>query len=476
VQRGGSERRAGIYVRISKDRTGDEAGIARQEDECRALAGRLGWSVVGIYADNDREASSGKPRPAYLRMLDDMRNGSIDAVVGWHSDRIYRRPDELEELIKIADANDIQFAAVQVGNIDLSTASGRLVARLLGATAKYETELKGERQSAQLRQLALAGRTTGGGTRMFGYADQARTSLVDDEAAALREVADRALAGESVTACTAWLNQSGMSTVLGGRWQPAVVKRMLVNPAIAGIATFKGEVVGKAQWPAIIDEATHGDLVARLSTSAKHRPGPRIAYLQGLVWCGACDYELVTAQVRRQKTDPQVRAYGCKTRWLMGRPGYQKACGGITIKAEWLEDDVAEQMLARLATPQARTLMAAVGSPTIKSSISVKETIEIEQKLTQLGVDFADDLIGRTEFIAARERLGQRLAKIKTTVAQAALPLPYGDPKELVAWWEGATVSQRQALAKQQIERVVIGNHRGRRDLYDPSRVQVVWR
>ena len=481
-------RQAAIYVRISKvqaiKRSGvaatdeeREAGVARQEELCRELGAKLGWDIVEVYADNDFEASSGKPRPAYLRMLDDIRAGKINAVLGWHSDRIYRRPDELEDLIKIADAHDVKFAAVIVGNIDLSTASGRLVARMLGAAAKYETELKGERQSAQLRQLAHAGRTTGGGSRMFGYADSRRTTIDEREAAVIREAASRALAGESVNAVTNWIENSGIPTISGKPWQPAVVKRMLANPAIAGIATWKGEVVGKAEWPPIIDEQTHLDLVARLATTAKHRPGPRVAYLQGLVWCESCEYELVTAQVRRAKTDPQVRAYSCRTRWLAGRPGYGKACGGITVKAEWLEDDVAEQMIARLSKPAARALMSAVGSPTVDSDNAVRETIEIDEKLTQLGLDYADDLIGRTEFIAARERLAARLAAIKERASvKPALPLPYGDLVAMVAWWDSASVAQRLALARQQIDKITIGHHSGRRSEYDPSRVSIVWR
>ena len=39
--------RAAVYVRISDDRAKDAAGIARQEQDARALADRLGWEVAG---------------------------------------------------------------------------------------------------------------------------------------------------------------------------------------------------------------------------------------------------------------------------------------------------------------------------------------------------------------------------------------------------------------------------------------------
>ena len=46
-------RKAAVYVRISRDREGAGLGVQRQEQDCRELADRLGWHVVGLYCDND---------------------------------------------------------------------------------------------------------------------------------------------------------------------------------------------------------------------------------------------------------------------------------------------------------------------------------------------------------------------------------------------------------------------------------------
>jgi hypothetical protein len=43
--------RVAIYVRISSDRTGAGLGVARQEEDCRALCERLGWTVARAYVD-----------------------------------------------------------------------------------------------------------------------------------------------------------------------------------------------------------------------------------------------------------------------------------------------------------------------------------------------------------------------------------------------------------------------------------------
>src|SRR5204862_8212841 len=87
--------KAAIYCRISRDPGHDELGVRRQEQDCRALCGRLGWDVAHLFTDDDRSAYSGRRRPAYEAMLQAVRDGVIGAVVAWHPDRLTRRPREL---------------------------------------------------------------------------------------------------------------------------------------------------------------------------------------------------------------------------------------------------------------------------------------------------------------------------------------------------------------------------------------------
>jgi DNA invertase Pin-like site-specific DNA recombinase len=470
-------RRAAIYVRISKDKR-QRAGVRRQERECRELAERLRWDVVVVFSDNDREASSGKPRPGYLQMVEAMKSGQIDAVVGWHSDRIYRRPDELEDLIKVVEELDIKIQAVVMGQIDLSTASGRAAARMFAVMAKYEVELKGERQSSQLHDRAKDGLPTGGGTRPFGW-ESGGMKKRPKEAAVVSQLVDRAIAGETVGALTEWLIASGVPSVSGKPWHPTVVRRLLMNPRIAGLATWKGDIIGPGKWDALVDEARF----RRVTEVLKYR-GParantaRIALLPGLIWCGVCGYELVTFRQQRDCPPPGIRTYGCRTRYMPGRPGHLKSCGRISIKAEAIEEDVAERVIARLLQPKAQRVLARAaarseGVPIDNAAVRIGE---LEEKLRQLGVDFADGLIGRPEFLAARDRTTELLNVARSAAGAPTIQLPIGDSRALVRWWEGASLGQKQALLGQRIERVVVGPHSGRRSEYDRSRVEIVWR
>ena len=116
--------RAGIYVRISRDVGGEGLGVARQEEDCEALAERLGWEAVETYIDNDISATSGKTRPAYTKLLADLDSGHIEAIVAWHPDRLYRRAVDLGGLVDACKRNDARVATVNAGEVDLTSPTG----------------------------------------------------------------------------------------------------------------------------------------------------------------------------------------------------------------------------------------------------------------------------------------------------------------------------------------------------------------
>ncbi|MDP9397026.1 MAG: recombinase family protein [Actinomycetota bacterium] len=96
----------------------------RQRDDCLELAERLGWQVVGHHSDNDLSAYSGKPRPGYQALLADIQHQRADAVLVWHTDRLHRRPTELEDCITIRDKYGVITQTVKAGPLDLANPVG----------------------------------------------------------------------------------------------------------------------------------------------------------------------------------------------------------------------------------------------------------------------------------------------------------------------------------------------------------------
>ena len=65
-----------VYLRISEDRTGAEAGVERQREDCLEMCGRLGITDPAVFMDNDISAYSGKKRPGYIELLERVKLGS----------------------------------------------------------------------------------------------------------------------------------------------------------------------------------------------------------------------------------------------------------------------------------------------------------------------------------------------------------------------------------------------------------------
>src|SRR5690242_11886220 len=298
---------AGIYARISSDPTGTELGVTRQVEDCRKLAAQHGLLVAEEYVDDDRSAWSGKARPAYRRLLDDVRAGSIGAVLVWHSDRLHRQPRELEEYIEVCEPRGVPTFACISGQIDLSNPDGRLIARMLGAVAAHESDSRSRRIRRKHEELAQAGKLAGGGSRPFGYLPDRRTAD-PFEAAALRGAVARVLAGDSLRAIATDWNGRGLRSVKGGTWTVQVLHRILVSPRISGQRAYHGEIVAKGDWQPIITPEESARLRLRLDGHDRTKPRSVRRYLLsgGLLRCGLCDAVLLA----RPRGDGQ-RRYVC---------------------------------------------------------------------------------------------------------------------------------------------------------------------
>lgn len=462
----GKAKAAGIYCRISDDRTGQAAGVQRQEVDCRDLAEGRRWQVAGVYVDNDLSAYKGTDRPEYRRLLEDIRGGSVDAVVVWHLDRLTRHPRELEEFFEVCDSAGLKNMASVSGDYDLSTGDGQFHARILGAVARKESDDKSRRIRRKHEDLAKQGRRSGGGTRGFGY-EQDRVTIKEDEAALIRDAAKRIIAGESVRGiCSQW-NREGIATVTGTRWTPTVLKRILTAPGTAGLREHHGALY-EGGWPGIIDRKTHERLKSILldPARAKFNPGTARKYLlTGFAYCGLCDAKLVA----RPRADG-ARCYVCAS-----GVGFQ-GCGKIRSLAEPLEEFVKEAILQRISSPR---LTEALRQDDDSNDEDLLDSLrEDELALEQLARDhYADKLISRSEFIAARAAIEGRMEQTKRELAgnghsRLMLDLPNGTDAVRKVWDETG-LDWRRSLLGAVIEKVIVNPAIRGRNRFDPDRIEL---
>ena len=459
--------RAGVYARISSDREGDNLAISRQLADCEALAERRGWAVVERYVDADISAYSGKLRPEYRRMLDDVEAEAIEAVVVYHADRLHRHPRELEDFIDLCARMGTKMATVS-GDLDLSTHEGQLMARITGAVARKESDDKSRRIQRKHEELAAAGKVSGGGSRPYGYEADKRTVRLE-EAEVVRELARRVLAGDSLKALAKDLNARGITTATGKEWAPQTIRRMLLSARISGRREHHREVVAVAEWPAIISPRESEKLRAKLRDPERrtNRAGRRYL-LTRLLRCGHCGTRLYA-----RPRDDGVRRYVCAT-----GPGFG-GCGKLTVVAEPVELFVSEAALHRLESP---LLPEAIRRPPddAKGAEWQAEAERAQGQLDELAEMWAAGEITRGEWQKARPPIEKRLTLARKKLAQlnrqAALVPFIGDAKRVREEWASMTLSRQAQIIAALLEYVEVGPARRGYNRFDPSRLRPVWR
>ncbi|WP_109507304.1 recombinase family protein [Nocardioides speluncae] len=448
---------------MSKDKTGKRAGVKRQDGESRALGESLGWPIVDIYVDNDISATNRKKeRPEYKRMLGDIKSGRINAIITWHPDRLYRTVRDLGPLTDICKQQNTQIATCKAGDIDLTTPTGRYFAGQLALMGTYEVEHAAERWQLSLQQQREDGTFPKTGSRLFGYTKKGKVDK--DEAEIARRMAADLIAGVPITTIARWLDEEGITSTKGTPWNHTTIRRYLANPRIAGWSTLRGEIVGDGNWKPIFDREQWEVIRAhaaevQLTTPA---PPPRVAVLNGMIFCGLCKSPLVTGGRAQRRTGGRVRIYRCHT-----RPGYQW-CGKIGIDAVPTEE-VVEAYARKVirdepAVAQRRQQIEAEPGPAAAELVQTQERIlELEQQLSRPGVSVEMLLQAITR---ARERQEDLMAQI------AARPLSSFAERDRAAW--PPQLRARRTLIEQAVRRVeVLPASKPSRLGFDPERIVI---
>lgn len=518
--------RALIYCRISRDREGAGLGVERQREDCEALAKQLGVEVVDVYTDNDLSAYSGKPRPGYQQLLADLRNSRADTVLAWHTDRLHRSPAELEEYIDVCEPRNVQTRTVKAGTLDLTTATGRMIARQLGVQARYEVERMIERQKRKRDEMAKHGRFFGG-RRPFGYEADGVTprSLVcyscgrdepDDftlalscrdcgitghidgwactkcgapngrhvwadcrhcgaaanvlegcEFARIRQAVDSVLAGASLRSIAMEWNAMDppVLTSTGSSWEGPEVGSMLRRPRNAGILVHRGQEAGPGSWPAAVDEPTWRSLVALLDDPARRTtPGNERKWLgTSLYECGVCE------ALVRVFTSNRTASYGCREQ------------GHVMRKAEPLDAFVQLQVLGRLSRPDVADLLAAREDP-VDVRGAQRDMREARATLDALAAALGAGEMDLQEWRVARQAASTRMERAEELLARAVQVNPVAGlvgAEDVEAAWNALGLSRRRAVISYLMRVRVFPARRGRLPggaYFDAESVRIEWR
>ncbi|HZU46178.1 MAG TPA: recombinase family protein [Mycobacterium sp.] len=453
-----------LYLRQSLDRHKNQVAIDRQRAECRALAKRKKWKNLREYVDNDRSASNPrKPRPEYQRLLKDMEDGIITAVVAWDLDRLHRRPIELERFIQIADTQQIALATVS-GEVDLATPQGRMIAGIMANVARHEVEHAAARKVAAFKQMAEQGKPKW--HQAFGYTDDHQPHPV--EAKLVRKAYEAVLGGASLSGLAREWNSKGYYGRNGKPWRASTLSLFLRSPRNAGLRAHNNVIVGPGNWPALVDESTWRATQAVLDDPAR-KPGPKTVrkhFLTGVLRCGKC-------------------ADGGRIGGYLGPRGQERyrcwKCLGVAISKPDADDLIRRVVCARLAEPDAKELLIDRDAPDLEALSAEANTIRARRD--ELADELADDKLSTAEWRAIRNRLTARLDAIEAKMTDASkarvfADIPLGSGRVYKAFARMDPDRQRaivNVMLTATIKPVGKG-YRPEQGRFDPERIVIEWR
>jgi len=146
-----------IYARVSTSNHDQKPEI--QIHSLREYCQARGWSVGSEIIDHGFSGGTDK-RPGLRQLMSLVRARRVDVVVVTKLDRLARSLRHLVALLDEFSALGIQF--VSIGDqLDMTTASGRLMLHLIGAFAEFERAMIRERTVAGLVYARSQGKTLG---------------------------------------------------------------------------------------------------------------------------------------------------------------------------------------------------------------------------------------------------------------------------------------------------------------------------
>lgn len=459
---------AAIYARISSDKAGAGLGVARQEQDCRALADSLGWNVVRVVVDNDVSAYSGAPRKAYGELLGLMKSGAISGVLTWHTDRLHRSPRELETYIDVSESHGVTTQTVKAGEIDLSTPSGRAVARTLGAWARYESEHKSDRITRKKLELATAGKFSGGPVPYGWQMVDGHPVIVEADAAEIRKAVVAIIVGQSIGSIVKDLNGRGVRTRRGQLWTSTAVRNMVLRPTNAGLSAYRREIVGSSVFPAIITEDQW-----RTASAIVKDPARRSAFdskvrhlLAGMLRCGTCGEAMQTSS---RAGGASATKFYYKCRGTGGGHSFQAA--------QPVEDLVCAVVIARLSDPAIRE---GLGTPQDAEKLALlqAEAITLRGRLDESANSYADGAITGQQLESITRRVREQLEKV--TVQMGALghgsPFPAATVTDVGEWWSTAGIERQRAVIDALMTVYVDPIRKAAPRIFDPERIRIEWK
>jgi len=224
----------GIYVRVSFIDTKNQESPEIHENRGRKYAELKEWNVTKVYTLPSISGKSTINHKETQRMLEDIKNGTIQALIFSKLARLARNTEELlfySKYFQKYNANMVSLGE----HIDTSTASGRLFYTIIGAMGQWERENNLERMMASIETRREMGKFVGGNVS-YGYKLENSYIVVNEEEAPVRKlIYELFLEYKRRSTVARILNERGYRTRKNKKWSDTTITRLIKNSDAKGI-------------------------------------------------------------------------------------------------------------------------------------------------------------------------------------------------------------------------------------------------
>lgn len=447
---------------------GDAHGVTSQLRQCHDFAAQRGWSLGEDYVDNDISAYREVKRPEFERLLNDMRAGNVPVLIVWHIDRLCRRVKDLSRVVDAAKTGGTQIHTLKAGEFDLSTASGEMVAYLVGTIAQFEARHASERQVASQHDRALKGLWRGG-RAPFGYTSLGggRLEINPEEAAWLERWYRWLLEGDSIIAITRRTRTEAPEGSDLKKLSNYGLRSRMTNPAIAGLVKEHGEISGEGQWEPIFDRDTFETIVAILRDPARRTSQGNVRKHMGAgaYFCGVCDGKMTT---HKHGYKPDKRRYTCRH-------------NHVSVDQEPLDEYISALVIGYLSKPENRLRREdSTDVDTRRAGKLRKELDQLVRRKDDLGAAFAEGDIDRAQLAAGTRTLQEKIAAVEKRLGSLRTRLPLVDlmmdADDLEERWRTMSAERKNTVISTLMKVIVERTEKTGPRPTVPERVTIEWK
>lgn len=265
-KRESAPRHAAIYVRVSTGHQVDKCSLPFQKKELKAyLQHILHIDNYQVYEDAGKSAKNTK-RPAFERMMSDIRAGKVSHVLVYKIDRISRNLVDFSIMHNEFKEHGTSFISLNE-QFDTSSAMGAAMMKIILVFAELERSVTSERVSDIMKDRATQGKWNGANVPLgYKWSEEKQFPVPDEiEAERVRMIFNMYDKGMRTPSITRYLNNNKIPTKRDGNWTTKTVADIIRNPFYKGTLRYNyrqsahGKLKPESEW--IVIENNHDALI-----------------------------------------------------------------------------------------------------------------------------------------------------------------------------------------------------------------------